>query len=656
MTPRSASDPEALARAMRSEPRFTGMSIQLADRFTVRVSSGAATVVMVWPEGWRKAEALVELASGGTDGPSLVVLMGSDEDFTRLGEPPGNIRLVCWTTPISMDRLAANLQHLFSLLVERHLAGSQQLLVNRYKSELDELVAISRAISSERDIDRLLDLILAKSRYVTGADAGSVYVVEGSTPDPSKKQLRFKVTQTDSVEMDFSEFTMEVSDKSIVGNSVLKKTSINIPDLYTLAPDNPWGVTHDKSFDRRMGYESHSMLTVPMLDRSSQVIGVIQLINKKRDRRALLTTADSFADQVVPFDQRSEELAVSLASQAGISLENALLYEEVRLLFEGFVRAAVGAIESRDPTTSGHSLRVARLTCALAAQVSRETEGEYADVCFSAEELKELEYAGLLHDFGKVGVRENVLTKANKLYEQHKDLLLLRFDYVRSAMEAELHRRKLELTDNLSVDEARKQFGQMDEVFERSVQELNKFVSTILEANRPTVLQSDASDALDQMAGRTYLDPSGRDHPYLAAEELECLKIPRGSLTAAERAQIESHVEHTHNFLKLIPWGRAYRNVPDIAARHHEKMDGSGYPAAMKAADIPLQARMMAIADIFDALTASDRPYKKAVPCDRALKIIREETERGHYDPELFRIFVERKIYEVVLPEEKSPD
>ena len=194
----------------------------------------------------------------------------------------------------------------------------------------------------------------------------------------------------------------------------------------------------------------------------------------------------------------------------------------------------------------------------------------------------------------------------------------------------------------------------MDGAFTRSDEELSGFVKSILQANRPTGLQSEASDALDRMAGLTYRDPSGQDHPYLTKEELECLKIPRGSLTAAERAQIESHVEHTHNFLKLIPWGRAYHAVPDIAARHHEKMDGSGYPAGMQAADIPLQARMMAIADIFDALTASDRPYKKAVPCDRALKIIREETERGHFDPELFRIFVERKIYEVVLPEPRT--
>jgi HD-GYP domain-containing protein (c-di-GMP phosphodiesterase class II) len=608
-------------------------------------------VILVWPKGWRDPEVRRTLKTRLPEHPFQLVFVGGEKDFAEAVESDDPLRPMYWCLPLSGPRLGANLHYLFSFLVERHLAADQQQLVMQYKSELDELVAISRVISSERNIDKLLGLILAKSREVTGADAGSVYVVEGRTREAKDKRLHFKVTQNDSVEMDFREFTMEVSDKSIVGNAVLRKSSINIPDLYALQPDNPWGVTHDKSFDERMGYESHSMLTVPMLDRSAEVIGVIQLINKKRDPAQLLQTPESFGRQVVPFDQRSEELAVSLAAQAGISLENALLYDEVRRLFEGFVHAAVTAIESRDPTTSGHSVRVAKLTCALAEQLNRETDGPFADIHYTSQQLKELEYAGLLHDFGKVGVRENVLTKANKLYEEEKDLILLRFDFIRSAMENELNRRKLELVKKNGLEAAREQLAQMDDEFEKASEELNGFLQTINEANRPSVLAAEASETLDEVAGRTYTHPDGESHPFLTDGELECLKIPRGSLTAGERTQIESHVEHTYNFLKLIPWGRNFSQVPFIASRHHEKLDGTGYPQKLSADGIPLRARMMAIADIFDALTASDRPYKKAMPLERALKILGFEANDGKLDSELLMVFVEREVYKAVLPD-----
>lgn len=515
-----------------------------------------------------------------------------------------------------------------------------------------ELIAIARAISTERDIGTLLGLILEKSRAVTGADAGSVYIVEGQGLQPAERTLRFMVSQNDSVHIDFREFTLRIDDSSIVGRAVSSQKLINIPDLYALdQPDkNPWGFKHDKKFDRKVGYQGRSMLTVPMINQRDEVIGVIQLINKLKPGAPKLSKPSDFDEWVVPFDARSEELAMTLASQAGISLENTLLYEDIRRLFEGFVNASVTAIESRDPTTSGHSQRVATLTCGLAEMVDRETSGPFSEVRFSHDDLKELEYASLLHDFGKVGVREKVLVKAKKLYEPDRELLIARFDYIRKSLEAEQYRRKLELVVREGAAQAERRFAELDEELRRKLAELDEYVQFVLKANEPTVLAEGSFERLGEIAARTYVDGRGQIHPYLTSSEVAALRLPRGSLTTEERLEIESHVVHTYNFLENIPWGRRLGKIPTIAGSHHEKLDGSGYPRGLKAAEIRIETRMMTIADIFDALTASDRPYKKAVPVARALDIIGYEVREGKCDADLFRLFVDSKVWHRVIP------
>src|SRR4051812_19985068 len=325
-------------------------------------------------------------------------------------------------------------------------------IADRFRYEVAELLAASRALSSERDARKLLALILEKTRQVTGADAGSVYVLEedgtqSTGGGPAGKRLHFMLSQNDSLKIDFKEFTLDVDGKSIVGKAVLSAKPINIPDLYKLSDPahNPWGFQHNRSFDEKTGYRARSMLTVPMLSAENEVIGVIQLINKKVDPARSLTKPADFEDGVVPFDARSEEFALALASQAGLSLENAMLYEEIKDLFEGFVDASVQAIESRDPTTSGHSRRVATLSVALAERVDGLASGPLADVHFTPTAIKQLEYAGVLHDFGKVGVREKVLVKAKKLYEEDREAIRMRFAYIRKALEADAAERKLRL-------------------------------------------------------------------------------------------------------------------------------------------------------------------------------------------------------------------
>lgn len=541
----------------------------------------------------------------------------------------------------------------------------ERMLASRYRYELSELIAIATAISSERDLHKLLDLILEKSRYITGADAGSIYVVvdhleqpggpggftpEGNAvkafPDSTTRALRFEVAQNDSITVDFKAFTVAISRRSIVGAAVITREVINIPDLYALTTANPHGIEHDRSFDRRTGYQTRSVLAVPLITQREEVIGVLQLINKKLEPERRLQRPEDFEEEVVPFDDRSVELCRTLATQAAISLENALLYEELREVFEGFVDASVTAIESRDPTTSGHSRRVANLTVGLAEIVDRVDAGPYSAVRFTSDELKEIEYAGLLHDFGKIGVPEPVLLKAEKLFPWEHELLLGRFDYLREHLRAESLRQKVEALQRGGSPVA---VAAIDSAMQKQLDYLDHCLQMIEQANRPTVLDSEVSNFINEIGKRTYRSPRGETLPYLTPRELECLTVRRGSLTPAERSQIESHVVHTFRFLCTIPWGRALRRIPEIARDHHEKLDGTGYPSQKPAEAIPVQAKMMAISDIFDALTASDRPYKKAVPVDRALGILADEVRTQKLDPDLYRLFVEARVYERVI-------
>lgn len=519
----------------------------------------------------------------------------------------------------------------------------------RYQYELSELIASARAIASERDIGKLLGLILAKSRQVTGADAGSVYIVE--RPNGGEPTLRFMVSQNDSLTIDLPQYTLQVSETSIVGRSVISRDVINIPDLYELGqPDkNPWGFRHNKQFDEQTGYQGRSMLTVPMINQNDEVIGVIQLINKKRSGAGALTSPEDFDRQVVPFDERSEVLALTLASQAGISLENTLLYEDIQRLFESFVNAAVTAIELRDPTTSGHSQRVASLTRRLAEVVDGLSEGPFAQQRFDRDQLKEIEYAALLHDFGKVGVKEQVLLKAKKLHDLDMQLVMQRFDYIRQQAETEYLRRQVAIIRQNRPDDG--ELAALEQAWQAHRAELDEIVAFVVQANEPTVLAQGGFERLHEIGRRQYVDSRGQSQPYLTDDEIHALSVMKGSLTTEERREIERHVLHTINFLESIPWGRQFRHVPVIAGAHHEKLDGSGYPYGLKAPEIRIESRMMTIADIFDALTASDRPYKAAVPVSKALDIIGFEVQAGKCDEALYRLFIDAKVWTAILPE-----
>jgi HD-GYP domain-containing protein (c-di-GMP phosphodiesterase class II) len=528
-------------------------------------------------------------------------------------------------------------------LAERERDAREELA--RAEREMEELNKIGVALSSERDINTLLEMILAKAREITGADAGSLYLVE-ETPEGERK-LRFKLTQNDSLSFPFKESVIPMTETSMAGYVALHGEVINLPDAYEIPAGRPY--RFNPKFDQDSGYRTRSMLTLPMKNAKGEVLGVLQLINRKRNRAVRLTGAAVVEQEVTDFAGRAERLALSLASQAAVAYENSKLYQDIETLFEGFVAASVKAIEQRDPTTSGHSFRVSKLTVGLAEVVDKVETGPYADVRFTREQMKEIRYAAVLHDFGKVGVREEVLVKAKKLYPAQLELVQQRFDYIRKELEARITRQKLQYLLEKSREEALAQMELLDQEYARRLAEVDEYFQVVLQVNEPTVLPEGKFDHLIEIARNLYRDPRGVEHNFLNPDEVRLLSIPKGSLDPDERVQIESHVVHTFNFLSQIPWTKEIRGIPAIARAHHEKLNGTGYPYKLSSEQIPLPSKMMTVSDIFDALSASDRPYKKAVPVDRALKILEMSVKDNELDPVLFNLFVEAKIYELTV-------
>jgi HD-GYP domain-containing protein (c-di-GMP phosphodiesterase class II) len=508
--------------------------------------------------------------------------------------------------------------------------------------EREELNQIGIALSTQRDISSLLSLILSKAREITGADAGSLYLVEVEAE--GRRHLRFMLTQNDSLDFPFQEFVMPLAEDSMAGYTALRGVILNFADAYKIPRGCPY--RFNDRYDRESGYRTRSLLTLPMRNAKGEVLGVLQLINSKRNPEARLESAEDASKQVQPFRERAVRLALSLASQAAVAYENRKLCHEIETLFEGFVSAAVTAIEQRDPTTSGHSLRVARYTQGMAEVVDATSSGPYAAARFDREQMKEIRYAALLHDFGKVGVREDVLVKAKKLYPLQLDVVRQRFDYIRKEAEASNVRRKLQVYLERDRGDALAEIARLSEDFDQRLKRIEEYARFILQVNEPTLLEKVQSQKLGEIATQFFSDPQGIERPYLSPDEVRLLSIPKGSLDASERQQIESHVIHTFNFLAQIPWTKNLRKIPEIARAHHEKINGTGYPYKLHGDEIPLPTKMMTICDIFDALTASDRPYKRAVPVERALGILEECVRANEIDPELFRLFREARVYE----------
>jgi HD-GYP domain-containing protein (c-di-GMP phosphodiesterase class II) len=637
------------------DTRLVHESVTRLHPLLIGVSREDLLVVVAPAAVWDKGRELLKpFAPRFADSTAMLILMGYPADVDLQQAMNRGLASIV-SDDANLDELFLSGIRAFELLEAKGRAESRGKWLRRYRYELGELINIARAMTTERDVNKLLGVILEKSRFVTGADAGSIYVVEHEDttqdgkhdPDAPPRSLsrgpmlRFKLSQNESVNYDSREFVMPISNRSIAGSAVLAKKAINIPDAYEIQAGAPYGF--DRRFDEKIGYRTKSMLTMPLVSQRDEVIGVIQLINKKKDPEKKLFTKEDVEEQVVAFDERSEELLGMVAAQAGVSLENTMLYDEIRKLFEGFVKASVEAIESRDPTTSGHSRRVADLTVELAKVVDAETAGPYRDARFSSEDLRELEYASLLHDFGKIGVREKVLVKAKKLYDEKLELLRARFDFVARSLEADILKRKLAAIERGAP---KSELDALDKEHTERRAEIDAAWETITHANEPTVLAAGDFAKIEMLAKETYFDLRGEMKYLLDQDEAVALSVKRGSLTPNEYDEITSHVVHTFKFLSNIPWGKAFRRVPNIAGAHHERLNGTGYPNRLRAEEIPVQSKMMSISDIYDALTASDRPYKKAVPVEKAIDILEFGVKDQHLDPELVRIFREARVWD----------
>jgi HD-GYP domain-containing protein (c-di-GMP phosphodiesterase class II) len=576
----------------------------------------------------------------GREIPAAVVLVESPGNGAKRDGEPSSLLAGLVPKPIAIEPFQISIRAAFRQAAYRlaaHREENHRVIISR---NLDNLTQIGIALSAEQNNHRLLDMILTRSRELTNADAGSLYLVE-ETPE-GERSLRFKHTQNDSKTIPFKEFVMPATKASISGYVAVTGESLNIADVYQIPKGVEYGF--NQSFDQSVGYRSMSMLVVPMTDHKNHITGVLQLINAKRSPEILLPEPAAAEEHVIPFDEAIQQIIGSLASQAAVALENAMLLESIEQTFEGLVKASVHAIEQRDPTTSGHSERVTELTCELAKAVSKTKTGRYTDVGYTEEQMKELRYAGLLHDFGKIGVRESVLVKANKLYPLELEVVKNRFAIIKRCILNEYQEKML----HYALKGEKEQVKKLETELELRLEESDKMIDLVLRSDVPTMMPGGEFEELLRLGEMTYTDFDGEQKPYLTPYELNCLTLQKGNLTDSEFAEIQSHVSHSYNFLVQIPWTRELRGIPEIAHGHHEKLNGEGYPRKLHEEEIVLQAKMMCVCDIFDALTASDRPYKKAAPLERAIQILKFEVKDNHLCPELVDIFIKDKVYQVV--------
>jgi len=515
---------------------------------------------------------------------------------------------------------------------------------------LEQLNEIGAALSQERDIDHLLEKILLAAKAVTRAAAGTLYVLEPSDEGP---QLRFAIMRNESMGIAMGGTTGspipfypvhlhgkdgKPNNQMVAAYAALTGKTVNIADAYS---EEGFDFSGTRNFDKKTGYRSKAFLTVPMKNHESEIIGVLQLINSK----------DPATDEIGPFSNSDQRLAESLASQAAIALTNRHLINQLEELFESFIELINTAIDEKSPYTSGHCRRVPELTMMLAEAATETDEGPLRDFNMSDKDRYELKIAGLLHDCGKVTTPVHIVDKATKLETifDRINLLDTRFEVLKRDMEIEMLKRKVELLCESGLEEvaARERLTQIDQALRDKLRQVESDREFLRHCNvGGEVMSPEAQERVNLIGtGHKWIDVSGGTADFLTQDEIRNLTIARGTLTSEERQTINHHIVATIKMLEALPWPKHLRNVPEYAGGHHERMDGKGYPRGLKREQMSVQARVMGIADIFEALTAKDRPYKRGKTLSESLKILGNFKLNAHIDPDLFDIFVRRKIY-----------
>ena len=514
----------------------------------------------------------------------------------------------------------------------------------RLGGQIKKMSDIGRALSGVQDLNTLLEMIVDQARNFTNADAGTLYIVENNT-------LRFQIVQNDSLKIRMGGKSggtipfppVELKETNVSAFVALKGISVNIPDVYDT---DLFDFTGPKKFDQSTGYRSKSMLVVPLRNHENDVIGVLQLLN----------ATNPISNEVIAFSQDYENLSESLASQAAVSITNAKLIANMTELFEAFVKVMATAIDEKSPVTGGHIRRVADMTLTMAEVIHDIDEGHFKDKTFSPDQMYELRIAAYMHDIGKVTSPVEIVEKAKKLQTifDRIQYVRLRMAYISQKIELEGQEAKIKILQNGSSPEKLNSIEK--ETLEKlmEIEEIQRFIN---KCNEPgEFLDDEILVRLKEVSEKTYIDDAGEQQPFLTADELVNLSIRRGSITEKERQKMQGHAAVTLKMLKQIPFTKKLKNIPDFAGAHHEFLNGKGYPLGLKGDEISFEGRLMAVTDIAEALTASDRPYKKAMPLETVYRILRSMVEGGELDPNLVELFIEKEVYKTYQEKhEKAP-
>ncbi len=509
---------------------------------------------------------------------------------------------------------------------------------------LELLLRVGVALSAETDTNRLLETILLEAKELTRADGGTLYVRE-------EESLHFAIMRTDSLGIALGGTTGRLTTlppiplrdpdsgapnhRHIASFAALRKQSINIPNAYDTTRFDFSGT---KAFDSRSGYRSVSFLTIPMLDAEGRVVGVLQLINSR----------DKSTGEVVPFDDVDQQTVEVLASQAGVTLQNKLLRDAQRDLLESFIKMIAAAIDAKSDYTGGHCERVPLIAEMLARAACDIQSGPFADFTLSELEWYELKIASWLHDCGKVITPVHVMDKSKKLETIHD-----RIDTVRARFEVLTRDARLKAYDR---EKAGEDPVRVAADLEQELATLRDDLAFLEKTNfGGEFLSREGQQRIRKIAERT-LVLAGERVPLLSEEEVQNLSISRGTLTEKERLIINAHMVHTVNILNALPFPPQLRRVPEYATGHHEKMDGTGYPRGIYAGDMSVPARIMAVADVFEALTAIDRPYKQPKKLSEVMFIMGKMKEQHHLDPEVFDLFISSGVYRKYAEQQLPPE
>ncbi len=513
---------------------------------------------------------------------------------------------------------------------------------------IDRLNEIGIALSAEKDTRKLLELIMMGAKSLTHAEGGTLYFVQGNVLNfeiISNDRLDIQMGGSSGKDIGFAPLPLTTEDgeenhNMVVTHCVLTGETVNIEDAYN---EDGFDFTGAREFDEKIGYRTRSILTLPLKDHQRDIIGVLQLIN----------AIDQQTGKVIAFDEIDQQLAESLASQAAVALTQKRLINELQELFESFIKMIASAIDDKSPYTGGHCRRIPVLTMMLADAVDEHQSGPLKDFSIDEKDRYELETAAWLHDCGKVVTPEYVMDKSTKLETIFDRIQLIEGRYEILLRDAEIDYLKAKL----NRDEEGLSIQQLNEAYHSQCEELKRDIDFLRHINIGSEYMTDAQvSRVYTLARQCWVDMHGRQQVLLSDDEIENLTIQRGTLNAREREVVNYHIVATIKMLESLPFPKHLQKVPEFASGHHEKMDGTGYPKGLTRDQMSVQARIMAIADIFEALTASDRPYKKGKKLSECLKIMSNMKMNHHIDPDIFDIFIKDKVYLKYAKEFLDPD